>query len=75
MSKNRFYVCVGDVIEDFDGNVYDILDERKSINQNSHTVATNMDYLCRDKGRGKERWVRDSTMIIMHNEGKLEKLC
>jgi len=68
----KYPVDVNDTLQDADGNVYLIVDERPSINQSSHSVGVKMDYLCRDLGRAKERWVQYSTMLGMFKEGKLK---
>lgn len=67
----KFDVERGNELKDADGNIYVVLDERLSINQNSHSQRTNMDYLCKDIGRKKERWVQYLTMEKMFEEGKL----
>ncbi len=64
-------VLLNTKIKDDDGNIYLILDERLSINQNSHSQKSNLDYLCQDIGRGIKRWVQYSTMNEMYKEGKL----
>lgn len=69
----KYPVDVNDTLKDGDGNVYLIVDERLSLNQNTHSQRTNIDYLCRDLGRKKERWVQYSTMLGMFKEGKLER--
>lgn len=68
----KLVVEKGTELQDGDGNIYIVLDDRLSINQNTHSQYTNIDYLCRDIGRKKERWVQYSTMNEMFKEGKLK---
>jgi hypothetical protein len=68
----KYPVEINTKLKDADGNMYLVLNERPSINQSSHSVGVKMDYLCRDLGRAKDRWIQYSTMLGMFQEGKLK---
>ena len=68
----RFRVEVGDRLRDRGGNDYEVLEERVTWKGNTHSQYTPVQFLCRDIGRDKTRWISHSTMQAMYDNKSLE---